>query len=86
VARPVRVHVIEPEELSLESLRGVIGESVRRAHPRGTLEEAPPTSCCRGCTSYLDRRPLPCQSPIEAVVEEQRKREVFLQLDAQLPG
>jgi 3-hydroxybutyryl-CoA dehydrogenase len=77
------VHVVEPDEDGAERARDRIGDSVRRAGYDGGADEL---LSRLHFASAIDELP-PCQLAIEAVVEEASvKREVFRQLDAQLPA
>jgi 3-hydroxybutyryl-CoA dehydrogenase len=82
------VHVIEPYEDGLVLARERIGDSVRRAVSVGALEDGVADELLSRLhfLTAIDELP-PCQVAIEAVVEDLGvKREVFRQLDAQLPA
>jgi 3-hydroxybutyryl-CoA dehydrogenase len=82
------VHVIEPDEHGLELARERIGDSVRRAVSAGTLEDGAADELLSRLHFLTAIAELPpCQVAIEAVVEDASvKREVFRQLEAQLPA
>jgi 3-hydroxybutyryl-CoA dehydrogenase len=81
-------HVIELDEHASYLARERIEDSVRRAVSAGTLEDGAADealSRLRFLTAIAELPP--CQLAIEAVVEDvSTKREVFRQLDAQLPA
>jgi 3-hydroxybutyryl-CoA dehydrogenase len=82
------VHVIEPAERGLALARERIGDSVRRAVSAGKLlgSAADDLLARLHFMTAIDELP-PCQLAIEAVVEDAAvKRDVFRQLDAQLPA
>jgi 3-hydroxybutyryl-CoA dehydrogenase len=82
------VHVIEPDKQNLELARDRIADSVRRAMSAGKLEDGADDDLLSRLhlMTAIDELP-PCELAIEAVVENvDVKREVFRQLDAQLPA
>jgi 3-hydroxybutyryl-CoA dehydrogenase len=82
------VQIVEPDEFNLERAQERIGDSIARKVFAGKLEECAADELLSRLefVNGIDQL-LPCDLAVEAVVEDASvKREVFRQLDVQLPA